>query len=91
MVPVKFDYVLYFGRFSAPKGVDILIRVCKKLPDVNFIFAGTDPLAEQVNGISNIKNVGFQTGEKLQALIREARFSIYPSEWYENCSRAAMR
>lgn len=40
--------------------------------------------------IKNIKNVGFQKGEALEKLIREARFSIYPSEWYENCPFSVM-
>ena len=86
----KKDYVLYFGRFSEEKGIGTLIKVCKELPDVQFIFAGTGPLEEMVNGIKNIKNVGFQKGEALEKLIREARFSIYPSEWYENCPFSVM-
>ncbi len=89
-VTKKKDYVLYFGRFSEEKGIGTLIQVCKELPDVNFIFAGTGPLEEQLGGIANIKNVGFQTGEALETLIREARFSIYPSEWYENCPFSVM-
>lgn len=86
----KKDYVLYFGRFSKEKGIDTLIRVCRELPEVNFVFAGTGPLEEEINGIANIKNVGFQRGEALETLIREARFSIYPSEWYENCPFSVM-
>ena len=86
----KKDYVLYFGRFSEEKGIDTLIKVCKELPDVQFIFAGTGPLEESIKGVSNIKNVGFQKGEALEKLIREARFSIYPSEWYENCPFSVM-
>ena len=86
----KKDYVLYFGRFSEEKGIGTLIKVCKELPDVQFIFAGTGTLEETVNGIKNIKNVGFQKGEALEKLIREARFSIYPSEWYENCPFSVM-
>ena len=86
----KKDYVLYFGRFSEEKGIGTLIKVCKELPDVQFIFAGTGPLEEMVNGIKNIKNVGFQKGETLEKLIREARISIYPSEWYENCPFSVM-
>lgn len=79
----KKDYVLYFGRFSEEKGIGTLIKVCKELPDVQFIFAGTGPLEDKVNQLSNVRNVGFQTGEALDTLIREARFSICPSEWYE--------
>lgn len=87
---VKNDYALYFGRFSNEKGIDTLTKVCKELPDVQFIFAGTGPLEEALNGIPNIKNVGFQKGEALKKLIWEARFSIYPSEWYENCPFSVM-
>ena len=86
----KKDYVLYFGRFSEEKGIGTLLKVCKELPNIQFVFAGTGPLEDTVNGISNIKNVGFQTGEALETLIREARYSIYPSEWYENCPFSVM-
>lgn len=86
----KKEYVLYFGRFSKEKGIETLTKVCKELPDVQFIFAGTGPLEEAINGIPNIKNVGFQKGAELEKLIRESRFSIYPSEWYENCPFSVM-
>lgn len=86
----KKDYVLYFGRFSREKGIGTLIQVCKELPDIPFVFAGTGPLESEINGIPNIKNMGFQKGSALEQLIREARFSIYPSEWYENCPFSVM-
>lgn len=86
----KKNYVLYFGRFSEEKGIGTLINVCKSLPDISFVFAGTGPLEVKINGIPNIKNVGFQKGENLEKLIREALFSIYPSEWYENCPFSVM-
>lgn len=86
----KKDYVLYFGRFSEEKGIKTLISVCRELPDVQFIFAGTGLLEDEMKGVKNIKNVGFQTGKTLETLIREARFSIYPSEWYENCPFSVM-
>ena len=86
----KKDYVLYFGRFSEEKGIGTLLDVCKELPEVQFVFAGTGPLEEKVNSISNIRNVGFQKGGDLEKLIRDARFSVYPSEWYENCPFSVM-
>ena len=61
----KKDYVLYFGRFSEEKGIGTLINVCKKLPNIQFIFAGTGRLEEEINGISNIKNLGFQNGMRI--------------------------
>lgn len=86
----KKDYVLYFGRFSEEKGIGTLIQAAKELPDVQFIFAGTGPLESEISGVKNIKNVGFQKGDALEKLIIEAKFSVYPSEWYENCPFSVM-
>ena len=86
----KKSYVLYFGRYSAEKGIKTLIQVCKMLPEIKFIFAGNGPLEDEIKDVPNIENVGFQTGEALETLIREARFSVYPSEWYENCPFSVM-
>lgn len=86
----KKDYVLYFGRYSREKGVLTLIEAAKLLPEVNFVFAGTGPLEMEINAVSNIKNLGFRTGDELSGIIREARFSVYPSEWYENCPFSVM-
>lgn len=86
----KKDYVLYFGRFSEEKGVKTLVQVCKQLPEIQFIFAGSGPLQDDVDGVANIKNLGFKGGEELLKIIREARFSICSSEWYENCPFSVM-
>ena len=86
----KKDYVLYFGRFSQEKGIATLVQAAKELPEIPFIFAGSGPLAHLLEGVPNIKNVGFQRGEALEILIREARFTVYPSEWYENCPFSVM-
>ena len=83
-------YVLYFGRFSEEKGVKTLLEVCRNLPDIPFVFAGTGPLEEEVSKLSNIRNVGFVRGKALQNLIAGAEFSLYPSEWYENCPFSVM-
>ena len=83
-------YCLYFGRFSEEKGIGTLIKACEALPEVRFIFAGTGSMEAELNAINNIENVGFQTGEKLETLIRQASFTIYPSEWYENCPFSVM-
>lgn len=87
----KKDYVLYFGRFSREKGVGTLIKACKELPDIQFIFAGTGSLeGENGDNIPNVRNVGFQSRKALEKLIREARFTVCPSEWYENCPFSVM-
>lgn len=86
----KKDYVLYFGRYSEEKGINTLLEACKELPEVQFIFAGIGPLEDKVNALPNVRNVGFQTGDVLDTLIREARFSMCPSEVYENCPFSVM-
>ena len=86
----KKNYVLYFGRFSEEKGIRTLVQAAKELPEIPFVFAGSGPLEHLLEGIPNIKNVGFQCGEALETLIREARFTVYPSEWYENCPFSVM-
>ena len=86
----KKDYVLYFGRYSQEKGISTLVQAAKELSEIPFIFAGSGPLEYLLADVPNIQNVDFQRGEALETLIREARFTVYPSEWYENCPFSVM-
>lgn len=77
------DYVLYYGRLSREKGVETLVQVCQELPHIKFVFVGRGPLDDSTNGIFNIENKGFLTGDSLYKVIQNAKFSICPSEWNE--------
>lgn len=81
----KGEYVLYFGRYCQEKGTKTLLEVCKSLPDIPFVFAGSGPLEEEVNRLPNVENRGFLSGKALEEIIGRARFSVFCSEWYENC------
>lgn len=83
-------YVLYFGRYAEEKGTKTLLEACRALPEIPFIFAGTGPLEDKVGQTANVENRGFLSGEALHRLIAGARFSVYPSEWYENCPFSVM-
>ena len=87
-------YVLYFGRLAMEKGILTLIEAVKHMPDVNLVIAGSGPLNDevqsQIKGYDNISFVGFKKGEELRRLISGAEFSVYPSEWYENCPFSVM-
>ena len=86
----KEDYILYFGRFDREKGLQTLLEVCKRMPDVQFRFAGSGDLEPLLTGIDNVYNVGFQSGEALRTLIGRACAAVYPAEWYENCPLSIM-
>lgn len=86
----KDNYVLYFGRYSKEKGIQTLIRACNELSDIKFVFAGAGPLEDEIKNVSNITNVGFKSGSELAELISNALFTVYPSEWYENCPFSVM-
>ena len=86
----KGNYVLYFGRYSREKGTITAINACKRLPEIQFIFAGGGPLEHLLEGIPNIKNVGFLKGNDLIKTISEALFSVFPSECNENCPFSVM-
>jgi len=85
------DYGLFVGKLEAHKGVRTLLRACKELPDFRVKIAGRGPLYEEATcfaereGLDKVELVGFQMGEELARLFREARFVVIPSEWYENC------
>ncbi|SCY75536.1 glycosyltransferase [Butyrivibrio sp. INlla14] len=78
------QYVLYFGRFSWEKGVRTLIDACNMLPEVDFVFAGSGDYSRDIDTLLYAQNVGFRTGDDLDKLIRNAMFTICPSECYEN-------
>jgi len=81
----KGKYLLFFGRLSREKGIETLLESIR-----NTVFklkvAGTGPLFNNYKNkkIKNVDFLGFQNGEKLNKLIREASFIVVPSEWYEN-------
>jgi len=86
----KGEYALYFGRYSLEKGIGSLLEVCRRLPEIPFIFAGSGPLEAEVNAVENIENRGFLSGDALWELIAGAQFTIFPSECYENCPFSVM-
>lgn len=80
----KEDYILYYGRLSEEKGIRTLLKAVPGY--VKFKIAGRGPLEKLLVNLSeNVEFVGFKTGDELKKLIRRAKFTVYPSEWYENC------
>ncbi len=81
------DYYVYVGRLSPEKGVETLLNVASKLP-YTLKLAGDGPLKQQLEQQyaqhDNIEFLGHQNAWQVAELLGKARFSVVPSEWYEN-------
>ena len=86
----KDNYILEFGHLSKDKGTNTLLKVCERMPEEQFVFAGYGEAVKEIESIPNAHYVGFKTGEELELLIRKAKISVCPSECYENCPFAVI-
>jgi glycosyltransferase involved in cell wall biosynthesis len=88
--------MLYFGRLSAEKGVDDLLRAMQRLPHLRLVIAGDGPergrlqeLAEQM-GLSNVEFAGHMRGAELDRAIASSRFTVLPSHAYETLGKTIL-
>lgn len=83
----KGGYYVYIGRLSVEKGVETLLEVAEKLP-YKLKIAGGGPvevlLKEKYKNCRQIEFLGHQNAQQVKMLLKDARFSVVPSEWYEN-------
>ena len=84
------NYYLYVGRLSPEKGVLTLLNAWCKMGNIKLKIVGSGKLENEVkafikqHSMCNVDFLGFKEGEELENLIRNAKFTILPSEWYEN-------
>tara|TARA_B110001454_G_scaffold1026_1_gene840 strand:- start:3830 stop:4858 length:1029 start_codon:yes stop_codon:yes gene_type:complete len=76
--------VIFAGRLSSEKGIDILIKIGKKLSsDTQLIILGTGPEEQKINELTktqkNIHYLGYQSKENTISLIRGSDILIQPS------------
>lgn len=85
VLPKKEDYYCFIGRLSHEKGAKTLIEAANQLP-YKLVIIGGGPLMEELKSVAhtNIKFVGFKQWDDIKQLVGKARFSVIPSEWYEN-------
>lgn len=87
------DYLLYFGRLSPEKGLDVLIKAAI-ITNSNLKIVGSgeeelrlkDLVEEQKLGAngSKIEFLGFKSGDELRDVILKSRAVVMPSIWAEN-------
>ena len=85
-------YALYFGRLSKEKGILNLINAFSKTQEGKLYIAGEGEEKENIEKIirqqhleKRVKLLGFLKQEDMMEYIRNCKFVIVPSIWYENC------
>lgn len=83
------DYVLYFGRLERIKGVFTLLEAAALLPHVPFMIIGKGQDGDELKRyaerrcLKNVRFLDFISGDKLEDIIAQCRFSVLPTEWAE--------
>ncbi len=83
--PLSTDYVAVSGRLSREKGIDLILQVAARMPDVQFRFAGTLRPEEKiiVPIPENCVLLGHLSKEKLSEFYQNSRFLLVGSRCYE--------
>jgi len=82
------DYIIYFGRLVKEKGLEVLLDALVGT-EIKLKIVGDGPELEKLKVKSeklktNVEFIGHKTGEELHNLIRNSKFVVLPSVWYEN-------
>lgn len=83
-------YVLWAGRLTVEKGVDVLLAAAAALPETRFLIAGEGPCRADLEqqalkmGLNNAEFLGYVERDALIGLIGRAMLVAMPSIWYEN-------
>jgi len=80
------NYYCYVGRLSVEKGIETLLKAAQQLP-YPLKIAGKGPLFDDLQSrytSDKIEFLGYLNKEEVKSLLEKARFSVVPSECYEN-------
>jgi glycosyltransferase involved in cell wall biosynthesis len=78
---------LFVGRLSQEKGVDVLARAARLLPDAAIDVIGDGPQEGLLQDVPGVRMLGRQAPEDIYARMRTAGCLVLPSVWYENFPR----
>jgi glycosyltransferase involved in cell wall biosynthesis len=94
--PSKDGPILYFGRLSAEKGVDDLIRAMQQVPHIRLVIAGDGPQKNELERLAkglkltNVEFVGHLGPEERDRRIAQSRFTVLPSRAYETLGKTIL-
>jgi glycosyltransferase involved in cell wall biosynthesis len=87
------EFILYVGRLVRQKGVFTLVHamscVSPESPPLYIVGDGAshrelETLISDLNLQNHVKLLGPRWGSEVESLIRNSRFVVVPSEWYDN-------
>ena len=89
------NYAIFIGRLSPEKGLDTLLAAWQLLGGkIPLKIIGDGPLSNQVREavtkLPYVKWLGRLPIQEVYTLIGEAKFLIFPSQWYETFGRVAI-
>ena len=85
------DYVVFYGRIGEEKGIRNLMKIWDQIDSsIPLVVMGGGPLQNEFeNWASNKENVyylGYTEHNKCLNIVKNSRFVVFPSIWYEGCS-----
>lgn len=84
-------YVAFCGRLSAEKGIDLIMEVARRHPEIPFKIAGETRDKSVLSEVpENVTLTGYVQGKELEDLYRDARFMVMASKWYEGFPMAIL-
>lgn len=85
------NYVAYSGRISEEKGVDLIVEVAKRHPEIPFRLAGAVRDSKMVEALpSNVELMGYLSGDEFDLFNLNARFFVMASRCYEGFPMAIL-
>ena len=87
--------IVYFGRLSSEKGLNLLLDSVKGL-DLQLKIIGEGPLRTVIDqrlkdeNIHNVKLLGYKTDNDLYDEVKRSIAVVVPSQWYENNPRSVI-
>jgi glycosyltransferase involved in cell wall biosynthesis len=84
------DYFVFMGRLTHEKGVHFLLDAAKNIQGADLYVLGTGPIEDELRqrvkneNLTNVKMLGYKSGDELREIVRRAKFTVITSEWHDN-------
>jgi glycosyltransferase involved in cell wall biosynthesis len=90
------EYALFLGRLSEKNGVSTLVQAMEKLKEVPLVVAGEGELQPDLKefvrekNLDNVTFAGFLSGTKLEQMMENSMFTVFPAISYHNCPMSVL-